>query len=60
MPVTENERTITKGKPHHVSSMPESRFMPKMLAMSVGNMRIIDTEVICFITLAMLLLMMLA
>ena len=40
--------------------MPESRFMPKMLAMSVGNMRIIETEVICFITLAMLLLMMLA
>ena len=54
------ERTMTRGKPHQEVSMPLMRFMPKILAMSVGNMRIMDTEVICFITPAMLLLMMLA
>ena len=54
------ESTITTGKPHQEDSMPLMRFIPKMLAMSVGNMRMMETLVICFMTPAMLLLMMLA
>ena len=43
-----------------LSSMPEIKFIPKILAINVGNIRIMETEVICFMTLAILLLMMLA
>ena len=50
------EETITKGKPHHDVSMPLIKFIPKMLAISVGNIKMMETEVICFMTLAMLLL----
>ena len=50
------EETITRGKPHQEVSMPLIKFIPKMLAMSVGNIKMMDTEVICFMTLAILLL----
>ena len=60
MAVTLNDSTITKGKPHQVSSMPEIKFIPKILAISVGNIKMMEIEVICFMTPDILLLIMLA
>ena len=52
------EETITRGNPHHDASIPFIKFIPKMLAISVGNIKMMETEVICFMTLAILLLIM--
>ena len=60
MPVTTIEAMITTGKPHHTVSIPFTKFIPNILAINVGNIKMIETEVICFITPAMLLLIMLA
>ena len=48
------------GNPQAQFSMPLTKFMPSKLAMSVGNMRIMEMEVNIFITPLVLLLMMLA
>ena len=59
MPEIKADTTIAMRKPNLLPSMPFIRFMPKMLAISVGNIRIIETEVSVRITVFMLLLMML-
>ena len=59
MPEISADTTIAIRKPNLLPSMPLIRFMPKMLAISVGNIRIIDTDVSVRITVFMLLLMML-
>ena len=46
-------------KPNELSSIPFMRFIPKRLAMSVGNIMMILTEVSVRIVVFMLLLMML-
>ena len=51
---------MVMGKPHHTSSMPEIKFIPKILATSVGIMRMILRLVIFFIKPDILLLMTLA
>ena len=51
------EAAMVMGKPHVQCSMPLSKFIPKMLAMRVGNMRMMLTEVIVFIVWFILLLM---
>ena len=53
------ESTIAIIKPYLLSSMPFMRFIPKRLAMSVGNMSMIDTDVRVRITVFILLLIML-
>ena len=52
------EMTNARGNPHHVVSMPFTRFIPKRLAMSVGNIMRIDTDVSVRITVFILLLIM--
>ena len=59
MPDINTDTTMAIRKPKRLFSMPFIRFMPKMLAISVGNIRIIDTEVSVRITVFMLLLIML-
>ena len=59
MPEISTDTTIAMRKPNLLVSMPFTRFIPKMLDMSVGNISIIDTEVSVRITVFMLLLMML-
>ena len=59
MPEIKADITMAKRKPNLLSSMPLIRFMPKMLAIRVGNIRMIDTDVRVRITVFMLLLMML-
>ena len=54
------EMTNARGNPHHVVSMPFTRFIPKRLATSVGNIMIMLMLVSIFITPLMLLLMILA
>ena len=58
--VMKMEAPMVSGKPQTQCSMPLRRFIPKMLAMSVGNMRMMLTEVIVFIVWLMLLLMIAA
>ena len=60
IPVTTSEANTTMGKPHAQSSMPLMRFIPNKLAISVGNIKIMLTLVICFITPDILLLIILA
>lgn len=59
MPEMSIDTIIAITKPYFHCSMPLMRFMPSKLAMSVGNIRIIDTDVSVRITVFMLLLMML-
>ena len=52
--VTKMEAPMVSGNPQTQCSMPLRRFIPKMLAMSVGNMRMMLTEVMVFIVWLML------
>ena len=58
-PETATEIIRAMGNPTFNCSMPFIRFIPKRLAMSVGNIMRMETEVNVRITLFMLLLMML-
>lgn len=58
-PETITEITIAVMKPNELCSIPFMRFIPKRLAMSVGNIMMILTEVSVRIVVFMLLLMML-
>ena len=53
------ERTRAMAKPKRLFSMPLTRFIPKRLAMSVGNIMRMDTDVSVRMTVFILLLMML-
>ena len=59
MPEMSTDTIMAITKPYFHCSMPFMRFIPSRLAMSVGNIRIIDTEVSVRITVFMLLLMIL-
>ena len=55
-PETAIEITIAMTNPYLLVSIPLTRFIPKRLAMSVGNIMRIDTEVRVRITVFILLL----
>mgnify|MGYP003246764120 CR=1 FL=1 len=56
---TNTDMNRAMAKPKGLFSMPLMRFMPKRLAMSVGNIMMILTEVSVLMTVFMLLLMIL-
>ena len=57
--VTPMVMPMARGKPHQAFSIPLTRFIPKRLATSVGNIMSNVMLVSIFMTLLMLLLMML-
>ncbi len=59
IPEISADTTIAIRKPNLLLSIPLMRFIPKILAIRVGNMRMIDTDVSVRITVFMLLLIML-
>lgn len=59
IPEINADTTIAIRKPNLLPSIPLVRFIPNMLAINVGNISMMDTDVSVRITVFMLLLMML-